>query len=328
MALALPMLLGYYPTESLVVSALTGPRFAVGLTLRFDLDDLDPLDMAARELAQRLDAAGADAAFIAVYTDARRVAGRLPHSDLIAALLDEPSLRIRDALLVRRGRWWSYLCADQACCPRSGNRLGRQSTELSRLQTALVLSGSAVLADRSALVESIAVDPDASSAAQRRLVTGALRTVATMSPAARRSELVAVTDWLVVRSADPRAELDDRDAALVAALIGDVFARDDLLIQAVSPGRREDILRVLRVLVRRIPAPYDAPVATVLAWFAYATGDGTLANIALSRALRSDPDYSLARLIETSLDHQLPPSVLDEVLRGAARDIDARDAAG
>jgi hypothetical protein len=66
----------------------------------------------------------------------------------------------------------------------------------------------------------------------------------------------------------------------------------------------------------------------VLAWFAYAGGDGTLANIALARALRSDPDYSLARLVETSLDHQLPPSVLDEVVRGAARDIEARDAAG
>lgn len=328
MALAIPMLLGYQPTESLVVSCLNGPRFAVGLTLRFDLDDLEPRDEAIEELAARLDVADADAAFLAVYTQQRSSRGRLPYADLVHELLDTTGVPVRDALLIRRSKWWSYLCADQSCCPVAGSRFGRQSTELSRLQTALVLSGSAVLPDRSALVESIGADANADTDAQRDLVSDALCELDQAAPLARRAELLALIESLVIQLADPRATLDDSDAARVAALVNDIGARDDLLLQAVSPARREEVLRVLRVLVRRVPAPYDAPVATVLAWFAYASGDGTLANIALARALRTDPDYSLARLIETSLDRQLPPSVLEEVVRGAARDIDARDAAG
>ena len=328
MALALPMLLGYQPTESLVVSTLFGPRFAVGLTLRFDLDDLEPLDAAVDELCTRLEFADADAAFLAVYTQRRFSGGRPPYAEVIDALVDASSVPFRDALLIRRGKWWSYLCADRSCCPKDGTRFARQSTELSRLQASLVMSGSAVLADRSALVDSVGIDPKADSDAQRELVRAALSDLAGTAPLARRAELVALVESLVIHLADPRAEIDGGDAARVAALLRDVGARDDLLLQVVSPRRREEVLRVLRALVRRVPAPYDAPVATVLAWFAYAAGDGTLANIALDRALRTDPDYSLARLIETSLDRQLPPSVLEEVVRGAAHDIDARDAAG
>jgi hypothetical protein len=66
----------------------------------------------------------------------------------------------------------------------------------------------------------------------------------------------------------------------------------------------------------------------MLAWFAYADGDGTLANIALERALRSEPDFPLALLVRASLDRQLPPSSLMEVMGGAAREIAERDAAG
>ena len=106
------------------------------------------------------------------------------------------------------------------------------------------------------------------------------------------------------------------------------MARDDLLLQAIPAKRRDEVLRVLRSVVRQVPSPYDAPIATTLAWFAYAAGDGTLANVALSRAFATDPDYSLALLIEASLDRQLPPSALVDVMRGAARDIEARDAAG
>jgi hypothetical protein len=85
---------------------------------------------------------------------------------------------------------------------------------------------------------------------------------------------------------------------------------------------------VLRAAVRRTPPPHDAPLCTALAWFSYADGDGTMANLALDRALGSDPDYSLGLLIEASLERQLPPDALVEVIEGAMRDLDAWDAAG
>jgi hypothetical protein len=61
---------------------------------------------------------------------------------------------------------------------------------------------------------------------------------------------------------------------------------------------------------------------------AYVGGDGAVANVALDRAFASDPDYSLAHLIADSLDHQVAPTMLEEVMRGAARDLKHRREAG
>jgi hypothetical protein len=76
-----------------------------------------------------------------------------------------------------------------------------------------------------------------------------------------------------------------------------------------------------------VPPPFDAPVCATLAWIAYAGGDGVVANIALDRALTTDPDYPLARLIGDALDRQVPPWILEEVMRSAARDLKAAGAA-
>lgn len=322
------MLLGYYPAESLVVSFLTGDGSAVGLTLRFDLDGFASPGEAASELVSRGEKARAVAAFLAVYTDERFFGDDLPHLDLMDELVDHPALGVREALLVRGNRWWSYLCAGMRCCPPEGTPFGPDSAALTSLEASLVLSGSAVLTDRNELVASIATEASAANPAQRRRMTMARKRVEAMPPEERRTKLAGLIEMLVVFLADPRGVMTDREAAEIAALCGDIGARDDLLIEAISPRRRDEVLTVLRAVVRRVPSPHDAPVCAVLAWFAYAAGDGTLVNIALDRALGSDPTHSLALLIETSLEQQLPPSMIEEVVRGAARDIAARDAAG
>jgi hypothetical protein len=322
------MLLGYEPTESLVISCLHGDRAALGLTLRFDLDTLDPVEQAANDIAARAALTGADAVLLAVYTDQGRTAGELAYTDLISELFDHPGIWVSDALLIQRDRWWSYMCAGDGCCPAEGIPIEGRTEELTTLEASLVLSGSAVLADRASLVASLASDATAESATQHRRLTRARARVAGMKPGRRRLELAKLVERLVRRLHDPRCEVSDGEAALLAALSEDIGARDDLLLQVASVQRRAEVLALLRVVVRRVPAPHDAPICTVLAWFAYATGDGTLANIALDRALGSDPGYSLAQLIESGLERQIPPSVIEEVVNGAARDIAARDAAG
>jgi hypothetical protein len=322
------MLLGYQPTESLVISCLHGDRAALGLTLRYDLDLLGPAAEAAEEIAARAELAGADSVLLAVYTEQEHGAGELPHADLIGELLDHPDVWVSDALLVHHNRWWSYLCDGDGCCPAEGISIEGDTAELTTLEASMVLSGGAVLSNRASLVASLAIDTSADSAAQRRRVTRARTRVAGMSPGRRRLELAKLVERLVKRLHDPRGEIRDAEATLMAALCEDIAARDDLLLQAASSQRRADLLGMLRMAVRRVPPPHDAAVCTVLAWFAYAVGDGTLANIALDRALGSDPSYSLALLVESGLDRQLPPSVIQEVVNGAARDIAARDAAG
>ena len=55
-----------------------------------------------------------------------------------------------------------------------------------------------------------------------------------------------------------------------------------------------------------------APCASLLAFAAWRAGNGPLASVALERALRCDPDYSLALLIRDAMFSGLPGSVLDD----------------
>ena len=118
------------------------------------------------------------------------------------------------------------------------------------------------------------------------------------------------------------------DAADLVALCDDVVVRDEVLIRCRKPRRRQAIVRVLLDVARRVPPPHDASICASLAWAAYAAGDGVVANVAVDRALGSDPTYSLALLIGDALQRQVPPWVLEEVMRGAARDLQGRSAAG
>ena len=56
------------------------------------------------------------------------------------------------------------------------------------------------------------------------------------------------------------------------------------------------------------PDSHAAPVLSVLAAWAWWNGNGALARVALDRALRCDPGYRLAQLIEQVVDLAIRPS--------------------
>ena len=55
-----------------------------------------------------------------------------------------------------------------------------------------------------------------------------------------------------------------------------------------------------------VPGP-----ASLLAFAAWRAGEGTLANLALNRALAADPGYRMAQLLYQIVQAGLPPSALD-----------------
>jgi hypothetical protein len=61
-------------------------------------------------------------------------------------------------------------------------------------------------------------------------------------------------------------------------------------------------------VVRHAPEPYVPAPASLLAFVAWQSGEGALANIAIERALAADPGYSMAQLIGQAVDAGLPPS--------------------
>ena len=68
---------------------------------------------------------------------------------------------------------------------------------------------------------------------------------------------------------------------------------------------------------RRAPAPLDTPPATLLAVSAWLRGDGAMANVALERALSSDPGYRLAGLLASALAECVTPTEIRALIASA-----------
>ncbi|EAP98615.1 hypothetical protein JNB_00565 [Janibacter sp. HTCC2649] len=69
-------------------------------------------------------------------------------------------------------------------------------------------------------------------------------------------------------------------------------------------------LRRLLVLARRVPDVWSheaAAICTIAACVAWGIGNGSTAGDAVTRALRVDPDYRLARYLGRMIDHQMRP---------------------
>lgn len=317
MVASLPLWLGYVPTESLVVVCCHEPRGRIGLSLRIDLPAADVEPVLVHEIVRRVRQQKATRVLLAVYTDEpdgtlRARAGMV--GSLRAELED---LVITEAVLVRGGRFWSYLCDVASCCPPEGRSVSeaQDAAPIRLLEAERVLEGKYVMADRDALEASLA-GPSflaGTAAVQRCEIASALREqggIEQTEDAAMRAWWVAVDRWRT-----PPGSLGDQEAATLAVSLAEVQVRDQLA--AASQDDVPPLLALLAELCRRTPAPYDAPVCTLYAWVTYCEGGGAEVTIALERALRSDPDYSMAHLLLSALDGQVEPKILRKITRSS-----------
>jgi hypothetical protein len=322
-------LLGFVPEQSVVVGCLHGARGRVGLVMRFDLDDAADTAGFAALVDRRVRTEAADAAVVVVFSAEPVTADGLPHAAVVTAMVERLAAPVVAALLTSTDRWWSYLCADPCCGKAAGVPLESAGAGRTAITAAYALAGHGVLPDRVSVVRSLALElPVEIAAAVREQIAGRVAHHAGISRSARCAAVGVLVDRLTERLADPRATISLDDAAELAALCTDVAVRDEVLVRAAQAGSRERLLPVLRAVARRVPAPFDPPVCSMLAWVAYADGDGVVANVALERAMASDPGYSLARLLADALAYQVPPRLLEDVMRGVARDARRRSTAG
>jgi len=324
LAAALPHLCGFVPTESLVVVALHGLRRRVGLTMRVDLPSRDNEDLLAADLVDRLAVAGADATMLVLCTEAE-ASGSLPRARLVrrfrAAAL-RGGLDVGDALLVRSGRWWSYVCDDERCCPAEGTPLDSEHSEaVGLVQAHAALEGRAVLASREDLVASLAPPAGAArDAAAAALVEAEHERAAQVCGRGRAATgRCSLTLWrqAVAWAGRPPLDLPAATAATLVVSLGDCLVRDEVLGWVLDDDAA--LLTLLLSLAAASPAPWDAPVCTLLAWLAHARGDGGLANVALDRALLAQPGYALALLSRQALDGQVLPAQVRELLADSRR---------
>ena len=91
------------------------------------------------------------------------------------------------------------------------------------------------------------------------------------------------------------ARITDHDRlAWLTVTVADLRVRDDA---CWMPGFRAAHRRLWTDLVRHAVRPYVPAPASLLAFTAWQSGEGALANIAIERALAADPKYSMARLL-------------------------------
>jgi len=327
-AAALPHLLGYRPRESVVLIALGGDSGRrVRLTVRADIPPPEHNRELAAVLSRSLCTARPDRALVLVVSDAadEDVGGvsDLPHHDLVWEMcraLSRLTVPVGDVVLVRDDRWWSYDCPEDCCAPGAGTLLPAGVTEL---EVAAIATGTVVADDRAELLARISLPPTAD---HRAMAAVCARVGAEVSGAVldHGPEEVAEQSWSAVRDAAARCRPGsagatapgDEEVARVAWALRDVEVRD--LALGLALGADADAAEQLWTeCARRAPAPLDAAPATLLAVSAWLRGDGAMANIALGRALESDPDHGLARLLRDALAACVPPGDLREMLTAA-----------
>ncbi|HEX3811588.1 MAG TPA: DUF4192 domain-containing protein [Mycobacteriales bacterium] len=308
-----PYLVGFNPTESIVFIGLNGPRERIGITLRLDIAAVQAAPAALLTCAGHLVRSGADGVILVIYTDVPmdRFDGdpaTLPHNDVIVAvseILHDQELLVTDALLVTEDRWWSYLCSNPACCPPTGHPVATADV-VSSVAAAATVAGMTIAADRGTLVEGLAPLP----AAKREALAARTKALAEKASEGDRvaDRAAAAALWVKAVEAQRRGEslIPDAEAAMLLEGLRDVRMRDACCAWAGGPNA-DGARAVARQLARRASPPWDVTPYALVAWFAWRSGEGALAQIAVERAIAGDPDCAFALLIQEILDRGIDP---------------------
>ncbi|GAA4607596.1 hypothetical protein GCM10023195_29000 [Actinoallomurus liliacearum] len=164
---AIPYLVGFHPTDSVVVLCCGGTDGAYAI--RLDLTASDALLDHVTELITRRRPADV---ILTGYGPGARVT---PVVERVGDRLARDGVRLREVLRVEGDRYWSYLCTDPACCPPEGTFVDVRG---SAVATAAIAGGLVALPDREELARMIApVGGDAmrqaTDRAERRLTSWA-----------------------------------------------------------------------------------------------------------------------------------------------------------
>lgn len=321
---AVPYLLGFHPTRSLVLVGLHDERLVV--TARLDLTHavLGGIPHAVSAMVR-----GGSTSFVAViYDDVNEHAddfedlddefGPSPAKwDLVYGALrvefDRLDAQLRDALLVSDGRWRSITCKDFDCCPLDGRPLPDAPSPFT---TAAMVEGVVALPTRAALAEQLEPLPDAEREALDSAIGDAERTAVEQTIAGHPSRWERSIKRAIFRAARESDEpgwsgiADEAVARFGAALV--VTAVRDAVWLAVDNDRL-DGRQLWRDLGRRLPSPYDAPPLFLYGWASWRAGDGALAGIAAERAVASNPEYHAADLLLGALSSGADPRRLPKL---------------
>ncbi|WP_066374628.1 DUF4192 domain-containing protein [Herbidospora mongoliensis] len=289
---AIPYLLGFHPADSLVVIGLE--YVAVRVATRWDLplppgalDDLLPL--LAREKA--------DATILAAFGPATLTA---PALDDAVRFLSTTGIGVHDALRAHDGRYWSHLRP----CPPDGVHY---DAEAHPVAAEAVVRGMVALPDREAMERTVAPAIGPAREAMNRATEQAEREVwgwvEKADPAAYLADGIARVRS-AVESYERGVRLSDDDAARLGLALWMIRVRDEAWTLIDD---RPAHMTLWRDLTRRLSPHLVTPAASLLAASAWRMGDCALASMALDRALKAEPRYTMALILTEAIARLLTP---------------------
>ncbi|MET9404242.1 DUF4192 domain-containing protein [Streptomyces sp. NPDC002935] len=357
---ALPYLLGYRPEDSIVLVALHdrerrgrfGGRARLGIPGHAE-DWPSVSDQLAQGLVKGSERRGARPESMVAYLcqepasgeSGREVMERLrPLAQLLRTACGRLDVPVIEALCISDGRFWSYTCPGQGCCPPEGTSMGLPGTSV--LAAAATYAGLQVrgsLRDlrarflpwesTAALSQEVALDTASMALVPRILEDDSRAEVAeeALSLARRIRDRLAVAPPVSgARPADLRDDglLENDEAATLILGLQDRTTRDRAA-QWMEGDEAGPALRLWRALARRCVGPYREHAAaplTLAGWVAWSMGDELEAREALAMALGADPDYLFARLLHQACNEGLDPESVRRCLRAERTGGDSTEA--
>lgn len=358
---ALPYLLGYRPEDSIVLVALHdregrgrfGGRARLGIPA-----NKDDWAAVARQLAHGLitgsERRGAHPEQMVAYLcqepaageTGRQITDRLaPLAALLRTECGRLDVPVIEALCISDGRYWSYCCPSEACCPAEGLPMGLPGTSV--LAAAATYAGLQVRGTlrelrarlqpwetAAALEQEVALDTAGMALVPRMLdLTSRVEVAEETLRLARRTMTRFAEAPLVpgTLQADLRDDelLGHEEAAELILGLQDRTTRDRAAewMEAEEAG---PALRLWRALARRCVGPYGEHAAaplTLAGWVAWSGGDEIEAREALAMALGADPSYLFARLLHQACNEGLDPESIRSCLRAERKGRDCEERA-
>jgi len=286
-----PHLLGFVPQASLVVIGTEPPRDRVKVTLRYDLPDPPGIGVSADLAAHAAGVIGSQrlTAMMAVGYGPETLVD--PVVEALRCAAQQTGIDLRDFLRVEDGRYWSYKCGDEACCPAAGTPFDPAASPAA---AAMAAAGKQVLADRSAVADRVAPLGGSTAEAMRRATRRAERHVSQLLAKVRKSSRLGAARRLIA------AEGLTAVGSMIATYRGGGTYATEYQIAWITVALRD--LRVRDDAWARMDSRHLEAHRRL--WI-----DVALANVALDRALADDPGYSMAQLLREVISAGAPPSL-------------------
>ncbi len=355
---AVPPMLGFHPTNSLVLICVSGGRRRVGPIARVDLPLGHDKTMAAHLAVHALN--HADEVVVVCYQDSRR---RRPLLDDLLGELARVGIDVMDAFVVRGGRARPALNAAMERAHPGIALPGADHPAVLALNAAGALAGRSVLSDREQLRQSIAGPTGARlMEAEHWITEAAAGRMPSTSPLPAAQPPTGPTRNLTSRPIAPAPERTVHDraysfgcdgpgpgdfvppsvrglmekgchqittsgtvtvdvAAAIAVSLTQHTVRNSVLRQAVVEVDRP-WLPMLISCATRTPSAVAPPLCSVLAMVAYRHGDGALAQVAVDRCLEAEPKNPLAHMLIAIMSAGLRPELLEGIAASPTADPD------